>query len=102
MMQSDLPFSLVTGVVLILLVVLTRWLWCGGKAVPAATNTPRAKRAPKPFAGFTRKPECTLCAPQARSQPQAPGAPPPRMIVTRGRRRQVATTGHVCPQAACA
>ena len=102
MMQPDLPFSLVTSVVLILLVVLTRWLWCGGKAVPAAPNTSRAKRAPKPFAGLTCKPECTLCAQQARSHPQAPGAPPPRMIFTRGRRRHIETTGHFCPHTECA
>jgi len=101
-MQPDLPFSLVTDVVLILLVVLTRWLWRGGKAAPAATNTPRAKRDPKPFAGLTRKPECALCAQQVRSQPQAPGAPPPRMLFTRGRRRHVETTGPFCPQATCA
>jgi hypothetical protein len=82
-MQPDLPCSLVTGVVLILLVVLTRWLWRGGKAAPAATKTPRARRDPKPFAGLTRKPDCELCAQQGRFHPRVPGAPPPRMIVTR-------------------
>jgi hypothetical protein len=35
MMQPDLAFSLVTGVVLILLVVLSHWLWRGGKTARA-------------------------------------------------------------------
>src|SRR5688572_14080440 len=102
MMQPDLAFSLIMGVVLLLLVVLTRWLWRGGRAAPAATNTPRASRDPKPFAGLTRKPECELCEQQGRSHPRAPGAPPPCMLLTRGRRRQVDTSGHFCPHAACA
>jgi hypothetical protein len=58
MMPSDLAFSRVAVVVLILLVALSRWLWRGGKAVPAATKPPRAKHDPTPFAGLTRKPEC--------------------------------------------
>jgi hypothetical protein len=62
----------------------------------------RADAAHVLLAGLTRKPECALWARQGRSHPQAPGAPPPRMIVTRGRRRQVNTTGHFCPHAACA
>jgi IS1 family transposase len=102
MMRSDLAFSLIVGVVLILLVVLTRWLWRGGKAAPAATDMPRARRDAKPFAGLTRKPECELCEQQGRSYPRAPGAPPPRMLLIGGRRRQVDTTGHFCPHAACA
>src|SRR5262245_8084036 len=36
------------------------------------------------------------------SHPQAPNAPPPRIRFTRGRRRDVETTGHFCPHAACA
>jgi IS1 family transposase/transposase-like protein len=103
MMQRDLAFYLVTGVVLILLVVLTRWRWRGGKAAPAATNTPRARRALTPFAGLTHKPDCPACEQGADSHPSAaPGAPPPRMIFTRGRRRHVETTGHFCPQTSCA
>jgi IS1 family transposase len=104
MMQRNLTFYLVTGVVLILLVVLTRWRWRGGKAVPDAAKLPRAQRAPKPFAGLTQKPACPACEQEARIHllAAAPSAPPPRMIFIRGRRRHVETTGHFCPHAACA
>jgi transposase-like protein/IS1 family transposase len=104
MMPSDLAFSLVTAVVLMLLVALSHWLWRGGKAVPAATKLPRAQRAPKPFAGLTQKPDCPACEQEARVHPSAaaPSAPPPRMIITRGRHRHVDTTGHFCPQTSCA
>src|SRR5215471_10274987 len=103
MMQPDLAFYLVTSVVLILLVVLTCWLWRGGKAAPApaATRTPRATRDPKPFAGLTRKPWCEACEQGAGSHLLASGAPPPRMTFTRGRRRHVDTTEHFCPHATC-
>jgi hypothetical protein len=104
MMPSDLAFSLVAAVVLMLLVALCRWLWHGGKAVPAATKRPRAQRDPKPFAGFTQKPDCPACEQEVGGHPlaAAPSTPPPRMILTRGRRRQVETTGHFCPHATCA
>jgi IS1 family transposase/transposase-like protein len=103
MMRSDPIFALVVGVVLVLLVVLSRRRCRSGKSIPAATKPPRATREPKPFAGFTRKPGCEACAQEAGLQPSAsaPNAPPPRMTFTRGRRRQVDTTGHFCPQATC-
>jgi IS1 family transposase/transposase-like protein len=103
MMPSDLAFSLVAAVVLLLLVALSRWLWRGGKVVPAATKLPRAQRDPKPFAGLTQKPDCPACAQEAGVRPlaAAPGAPPARMIFTRGRRRHIDTTGHFCPHTEC-
>jgi IS1 family transposase len=103
MMQSDLAFALVVSVVLMLLVVLSRRLCRGGKATPFAAQSPRAKRDPQPFAGFTRKPDCPACEQDAASHPTAltPNAPPPRMTFTRGRHRHVETTRHFCPHAAC-
>ena len=103
MMRSDPIFALIGGVVLILLVVLSRRLCRSGKSTPAATKPPRATREAKPFAGFTRKPDCPACKQEAGVQPSAsaPHAPPPRMIFTRGRRRYVDTTGHFCPDTAC-
>src|SRR5918998_6965887 len=99
MMRSDPIFALIRGVVLILLVLLSRRLCRSGKSTPAATKPPRATREAKPFAGFTRKPDCPACKQEAGVQPSAsaPHAPPPRMIFTRGRRRYVDTTGHFCP-----
>jgi transposase-like protein len=104
MMRSDLAFSLVVGVLLILLVVLPRRRCRSGKITPVATKPPRAKRDPKPFAGLTRKPDCPACDQEGEGQPaaSAPSAPPPRMLFTRGRRRHVNTTRHFCPQATCA
>ena len=100
-MRSDLALSLAAAVFFILLVLLPRWLWRHGKTTPVTTKSTRPKREPKPFAGLTRQPECELCEQGLDSHPQLPGAPPPRMSFTRGRRRQVATTGHFCPQATC-
>jgi IS1 family transposase/transposase-like protein len=104
MMRSDPILALVVGVVLMLMVVLSRWCCRSGKTILAATKPPRATREPKPFAGFTRKPDCPACAQEAGLQPSAsaPNAPPPRLTFTRGRHRHVDTTGHFCPQATCA
>src|SRR5262245_24541184 len=104
MMRSDLACALVVGVLLMLLVVLSRRLCRGGKTTPVATKPPRAKRDPIPFAGFTRKPDCPICEQDAESPPTAltPNAPPPHMLFTRGRRRHVDTSGHFCPHTTCA
>jgi hypothetical protein len=101
-MRSDLVVSVVVGIFLILLILLPRWLWRRGQRAPTLPTRSRAKREPQPFAGYVRKPQCELCDHGIDSQPQAPGAPPPRLLFTRGRRRRVDTTGHFCPQAACA
>lgn len=100
-MRFDLTVYAFACVLIILLVLLLQWLWRGSKSAPAGSKPPKRTRALKPFAGLTHKPDCEACAQQARSQPQTPGAPPPRMIVTRGRRRHVDTTGHFCPQTSC-
>ena len=65
MMRSEPICALVVGVVLILLVVLSRRLCCSGKATPTATKPPGGTREPKPFAGFTRKPDCPVCEQEA-------------------------------------
>jgi IS1 family transposase/transposase-like protein len=100
-MRSDLVVYLVVGMVLILLMLLPRWLWRRGQTAPTVPKRTRAKQEPKPFAGYTHKPECELCDQGMDSQPQVPTAPPPRMIFTRGRNRQVDTASHFCPHASC-
>jgi len=94
-MRFDLTWSLVASVLLILLVLLTWRLWRGAKGASAAPKPPRQKRDPKPFAGLTHKPECALCEQGVEGDPPMPGAPPPRMIFTRGRRRQVEAAEHL-------
>ena len=56
---------------------------------------------PKPLPGARRKLHCDSCAQSVASRPQAPCVPP-RLILTRGRRRQVDTSAHCCPHAPCA
>src|ERR1043166_9133364 len=63
---------------------------------------PKRKREPTPFAGLTHKPHCDACEHATDSHPQAPSAPPPRLVPTRGRRRQVDTSTHFCPNPDCA
>src|SRR6266851_3999703 len=71
---------------------------------PAEPILPRRTRSsePKSFAGLTHKPQCVACE-QALSAPTvtAPAAPPPRITSTRGRRRQVDTARHFCPNPDC-
>src|SRR6266704_4776953 len=67
--------------------------------IPPSRKRPRVS---KPFPGHTRKPHCEACAHAAVPRPQAPCAPPPRIVSTRGRPRQVDTSSHFCPQLHCA
>ena len=62
---------------------------------------PKRKREPKPFAGLTTKPPCDACEHATAPHLQAPAAPPPRIVPTRGRRRQVDTSTHFCPNPDC-
>jgi hypothetical protein len=103
-MRSGPLCALVVGIVLMLLVVLSRRLCRRGTSIPTATKPPKATRDPKPFAGLTHKPDCPACAQEAAMQPSAsaPPAPPPRLTFTRGRRRHIDTTGQFCPQVTCA
>jgi IS1 family transposase len=69
----------------------------------ANPDQPRRKRSkePKPFAGYIHKPICEACEQGLDMRPQAPGSPPPMIILTRGRRRTVDTSGHFCPDHDC-
>jgi IS1 family transposase len=55
-----------------------------------------------PLPGFTTKPHCDTCEHGTAPRPQAPSTPPPRIVPTRGRRRQVDTSSHFCPNPDCA
>jgi hypothetical protein len=93
-MRFDLIFYLFVWALLILLMLLILRFWRVDKLSPAAPKPPRRKREPKPFAGYSRKPECELCEQGAEDRPPVPAALPPRMSFTRGRHRQVDTTCH--------
>src|SRR6266511_5660192 len=69
-------------------------------ATPARLHHKRT-REPAPFAGLTHKPLCDACEHAQVPSPQGPGCPPPRLVSTRGRRRQVDTSMHFCPHPPC-
>src|SRR5262245_41028695 len=67
-----------------------------------ATPLPKPSRTPKPFPGLTCKPRCAAC-----EQAPEPGSltsrvPPPRLLSSQGRPRQVDTSAQFCPQPHCA
>jgi len=69
---------------------------------PKPTLLPRKRsKAPTPFAGLLHKPLCDACERAARARPQAPGAPPPRITFTRGRKRTINTAKQFCPAQDC-
>ena len=86
---------------------MLQWAWPSDLAAVCPTApepTPplrKRDREPKPFAGLTRKPHCDACAHTTALRPLAPSAPPPRIVPTRGRHRQVDTSTHFCPNPDC-
>src|SRR5256884_214405 len=107
-MVPNLFFYQVVLVALVWLCLMLQWAWpsdCAtAQLTPSQPTPPRHKRRrePKPFAGVTHKPHCDACAHTTDSGLQAPSAPPPRFVPPRGRRRQVDTSCHCCPNPDCA
>src|SRR2546422_6944720 len=107
-MVSDLFFSQLMLIALLWLCVMLHWVWpsdptmASPTILPATLPPPKRRREPKPFAGLTRKPHCDACAHASDSRPHASSAPPPRIVMTRGRRREVDTSRHFCPNPDCA
>src|SRR5215813_11518277 len=93
---------------LLWLCVMLHWAWPSDPATvyPMTPDPPgprpKRHREPTPFAGLTTKPPCDACAHATAPRPLAPSAPPPRIVPTRGRHRQVDTSTHFCPNPACA
>src|SRR5713226_6418268 len=98
-MVSPLFFYQLLLVALVWLCLMLQWAWPSDPAAVCPTAPeptpplPKRHREPKPFAGLTTKPHCDTCEP-------APAAPP-RIVSTRGRRRQVDTSTHFCPNPDC-
>src|SRR5215510_8759472 len=107
-MVSPLFFYQLTLIALVWLCLMLQWAWPSdpGAACPPPPEPPdpRPKRhhEPKPFASLTTKPHCDACEHSSAPGPQIPSSPPPRMVPTRGRRRQVDTSRHFGPNSACA
>jgi hypothetical protein len=107
-MVSHLFFYQLTLIVLVWLCVMLQWVWpsdsAAGCSTPLAPPPPRPKRKRElqPFAGLTRKPYCDACEHPGDLRSQPPSSPPPRIVMTRGRRRHVDTSHHFCPNPDCA
>src|SRR5882724_9690470 len=106
-MVSNLVFYQLMLIALLWLFLMLSWVWPSTPAAarprPPTPVTPPRKRsmAPKPFAGLIRTPHCDACAQAVASHREPPCAPSPRLISTRGRRRQVDTSQHCCPDPDC-
>jgi IS1 family transposase len=107
-MVSHLFYYQLALVALVWLCLMLQWAWPSAPAAGCATTPeppgprPKRHREPTPFAGLTHKPPCDACAHASTPHPQPPAAPPPHIVPTRGRRRQVDTSHHFCPNPDCA
>jgi len=100
-------FSPLTLIALAWLFLMLHWLWRSAYA-PARLTTaqpipPSRKRSkgPKPLQGLTRQPPCDACEQDGNRRREPPCAPPPQLVFIRGRRRQVDTSHHCCPDPDC-
>src|SRR5499433_3879505 len=106
-MVTHLFYYQLTLIALVWLCVMLHWVWPSDPTPCPPTLEPRppvpkGHRERLPFAGLTTKPQCDACAHASDLRPEAPGPPPPRIVATRGRRRQVDTSAHFCPNPDCA
>src|SRR5215813_9030399 len=106
-MVSHLFFYQLVLVAWVWLCVMLHWVWPSDSAAACLTTLEpplsqrKRRREPKPFVGHTTKPHCDACAHATAPRPLAPSAPPPRLVPTRGRRRQADTSPHFCPNPDC-
>src|SRR5262252_9028615 len=106
-MVSHLFFYQLVLIALVWLCLMLQWTWPSDPALCPPTPeptppVPKRQRERKPFAGLTTKPHCDACAQASDLRPAASCPPPPRLVATRGRRRQVDTSAHFCPNPDCA
>src|SRR5262249_57103032 len=106
-MVSHLLFYQLVLIALVWLCLMLQWTWPSAPApcppTPEPTPpVPKRQRERTPFAGLTTKPHCDACAQASDLRPAASCPPPPRLVMTRGRRRAVDTSRHFCPNPDCA
>jgi IS1 family transposase len=107
-MVSNLFFYQLALIALLWLCLLLHYAWPSDRAAirptPPELTPPRRERhrALKSFEGLTTKPHCDACEHGSDLRPEAPHTPLPRIVPTRGRRRQVDTSRHFCPKPDCA
>src|SRR6266705_4610020 len=106
-MVSNLVVYQLALIALVWLFLMLAWLWpsvpAAARPIPPTPVTPPRKRstAPTPFPCLIRQPHCDACAQAVASHRESPCAPSPRLISMRGRRRQVDTSRHCCPDPDC-
>src|SRR5215813_9211251 len=107
-MVSPLFFYQLVLVALVWLCLMLQWVWPSDPATACPTTQeptpplPKRHREPTPCAGLTTMPHCDACVQVSDPRPHAPSVPPPRIVMTRGRRRQIDTSRHFCPNPDCA
>jgi IS1 family transposase len=106
-MVPGLFFYQLVLIALVWLCLMLHWMWPSDPAMCPPTPeptppVPKRHRERTPFAGLTQKPPCDTCAHVSDLRPEPPCPPPPRLAPTRGRRRQVDTSMHFCPNPDCA
>jgi len=91
-MVSHLFFYQLMLIALVWLCVMLQWVWpsdsvavCPTPLVPPPPR-PKRKREPRPLAGLFRKPPCDACEHRGDLRSPTPSSPPPRIVMTRGRR----------------
>src|SRR4029453_6145256 len=105
-MVSHLFFYQLVLIALVWLCLMLQWMWPSA-AAPCPTPpeptppVPKRHRERTSFAGHTTKPPSAACAHAKDPHPQAPCAAPPRMVMTRGRPRQIDTSLHFYPNTYC-
>jgi hypothetical protein len=90
--------------------VMLHYLWPSRGAVspqpPAESTPPQLKRQrskePKPFAGLTQRPHCTVCEHDATHPKPPPPRRPDPMPLTNRRPCAIDTLRHFCPHAGSA
>jgi IS1 family transposase/transposase-like protein len=107
MMITDLLFYKLLLLALVWLCLMLHMLWptertalCSPPRIPTPPRRNYSKE-PKPFTGLVHKPRCEACEQAADTPPQLPGAPPPLLTATRGRKRTIDTQQQFCPAQDC-
>src|ERR1051325_995690 len=107
-MVPNLIFYKLLLVALLWLCFLLHVLWPNERAAtgptsPKPTPPPRKRsQEPKLLTGLIHKPLCDACQQATDFHPKAPGAPPPLITYTRGRKRSIDTQQQFCPKQNCA
>jgi transposase-like protein/IS1 family transposase len=106
-MIPDLVYYQLVIIILLWLCVLLPHLWPSPhREMPTRPGAPiqpkrNRSREPKPFAGLTHKPHCTLCDQETDETAPAPPRRPDPMPLTPRRPRTVDTSMHFCPHTKC-